>query len=66
MVNDLTESIRGSGSFKNSEVQVAQENTQIKKKKVRWAPLAHACNLSYWGDKDHEDHGMRPVKTKSS
>jgi hypothetical protein len=26
-----------------------------------WAPVAHACNLSYSGGRDQEDHGLKPL-----
>jgi hypothetical protein len=32
----------------------------IIKKKKKTAPVAHACNHSYSGDRDQEDQGLRP------
>jgi hypothetical protein len=29
-------------------------------------PLAHACNLSYSGGRDQEDHGSKPAQGNSS
>jgi hypothetical protein len=36
-----------------------------KKKKVCPAPVAHACNPSYLGDRDQEDQGSEPAQTNS-
>jgi hypothetical protein len=30
------------------------------------APVAHACNPSYSGDSDQEDHGLKPAQANSS
>jgi hypothetical protein len=30
------------------------------------APVAHTCNPSYPGGKDHEDHGSKPARANSS
>jgi hypothetical protein len=30
------------------------------------APVAHACNPSYSGGRDQEDHGLKPVQANSS
>jgi hypothetical protein len=27
---------------------------------IIWALVAHACNLSYSGGRDQEDHGLKP------
>jgi hypothetical protein len=32
---------------------------------LSWVPVAHACNLSYSGGRDQEDHGSKPVLTNS-
>jgi hypothetical protein len=32
---------------------------------MRWAPVAHACNPSYLGDRDQEDQGSKPVQENS-
>jgi hypothetical protein len=29
-------------------------------------PVAHACNPSYSGDRDQEDHGLKPAQANSS
>jgi hypothetical protein len=34
-------------------------NTQIKGRS--WAPVAHACNPSYSGGGEQEDHGLKPT-----
>jgi hypothetical protein len=31
-----------------------------------WAPVAHACNLSYSGGRDQEDRGLKPAQANSS
>jgi hypothetical protein len=31
-----------------------------------WAPVAHACNISYSGDGDQKDHGLKPAQANSS
>jgi hypothetical protein len=30
------------------------------KYKLHWMLVAHACNPSYLGDRDQEDHGLKP------
>jgi hypothetical protein len=35
-------------------------------KKNCWAPVAHACNPSYSGGRDQEDHGSKPARANSS
>jgi hypothetical protein len=32
----------------------------------RWALVAHACNPSYSGGRDQEDHGSKPAPANSS
>jgi hypothetical protein len=39
---------------------------QRKKKRGSQVPVAHACNLSYSGDRDQEDHGSKPAQANSS
>jgi hypothetical protein len=34
--------------------------------KASQAPMAHACNPSYSGGRDQEDHGSKPVWANSS
>jgi hypothetical protein len=34
------------------------------KKCTDWAPVAHTCNPSYSGGRDHEDHSSKPGRTK--
>jgi hypothetical protein len=34
--------------------------------KYHWVPVAHACNPSYLGGWDQEDHGSRPSRANSS
>jgi hypothetical protein len=42
------------------------ENLIKKKiKQNRWAPVAHACNPSYPGGRDQEDHGSKPAQANS-
>jgi hypothetical protein len=31
-----------------------------------WAQVAHTCNPSYSGDRDQEDHDLKPILTDSS
>jgi hypothetical protein len=31
-----------------------------------WAPVAHACNPSYLGGRDQDDHGWKPAQANSS
>jgi hypothetical protein len=31
-----------------------------------WAPVAHAYNQSYSGDRDQEDHSLKPGQANSS
>jgi hypothetical protein len=38
----------------------------IKKKIAGRAPLVHACNPSYSGGRDQEDHGQKPAQADSS
>jgi hypothetical protein len=33
---------------------------------VCWVPVAHACDLSYSGGRDQEDHGSKPAWANSS
>jgi hypothetical protein len=33
---------------------------------VSWVQVAHACNLSYSGDRDQEDHSLKPAQANSS
>jgi hypothetical protein len=35
-------------------------------KKRSWAPVAHACNSSYSGGRDQEDHSLKPAQGNSS
>jgi hypothetical protein len=37
----------------------------INKKHTHQAPVAHACNLSYSGGKDQEDHSSKPAQENS-
>jgi hypothetical protein len=37
-----------------------------KKSRGCQAPVAHACNRSYSGSRDHEDRGSKPVPENSS
>jgi hypothetical protein len=37
----------------------------LKKEKISWVPLAHACNPSYSGGRDQEDRGSKPAWTNS-
>jgi hypothetical protein len=34
--------------------------------KTSWAPVAYACNSSYSGGGDEEDHGWKPAQAISS
>jgi hypothetical protein len=34
--------------------------------KWSWAPVAHACNPSYLGGRDQEDHGLKPAQANNS
>jgi hypothetical protein len=36
------------------------------KKQESWAQVAHACNPSYSGGSDQEDHGSKPAQANSS
>jgi hypothetical protein len=36
--------------------------TFLSKTKPVWAPVAHACNPSYSGGGDQEDHNSKPAK----
>jgi hypothetical protein len=38
----------------------------MKREKVSRTPVAHACNPSYKGGKDGEDHGLKPAQENSS
>jgi hypothetical protein len=38
----------------------------IKIIRTSWAPVAHACNLSYSGGRSQEDHGSKPAQANSS
>jgi hypothetical protein len=31
-----------------------------------WVMVAHTCNPSYSGDRDQEDHGLKPAQENSS
>jgi hypothetical protein len=44
----------------------AQEKPQIQKSKYDWELVAHACNPSYSGGRDQEDHSSKPVLANSS
>jgi hypothetical protein len=33
---------------------------------ISWAPGAHACNPSYSGVRNQEDHGLKPAQGNSS
>jgi hypothetical protein len=33
---------------------------------ANWAPVAHACNPSYSGGTDQEDHSSKPAQANSS
>jgi hypothetical protein len=33
---------------------------------ISQAPVAHACNPSYSGDRNQEDHGSKPAQANSS
>jgi hypothetical protein len=35
--------------------------TTIKRKKINWGLVAHACNPSYSGGRDQEDRGSKPA-----
>jgi hypothetical protein len=37
----------------------------INMKRKSWAPVAHACNPSYSGGRDLEDHGSKPAQANS-
>jgi hypothetical protein len=32
---------------------------------LSWATMAHTCNPSYSGDRDQEDHGLKPDQANS-
>jgi hypothetical protein len=40
--------------------------TFFKIRHASWAPVVHACNPSYSGGKDQEDHGLRLAQANSS
>jgi hypothetical protein len=37
----------------------------IKRNETSWMPVTHACNPSYSGGRDEEDHGLKPVWANS-
>jgi hypothetical protein len=37
----------------------------VKINTLSWAPVAHACNPSYWGDRDQEDCCLKPAQANS-
>jgi hypothetical protein len=39
---------------------------QIKIQIKDWAKVAHACNPSYSGGRNQEDHGLKPAQANSS
>jgi hypothetical protein len=41
-------------------------NSSQKKYKWSWVPMAHACNPSYSGSRDQEDHGPKQAWPNSS
>jgi hypothetical protein len=41
-------------------MELPQEKKKNNKKRI-WAPVVHTCNLSYSGDRDQEDHGLKPA-----
>jgi hypothetical protein len=34
-------------------------------KEISWVLVAHACNPSYSGGRDQENHGLKPAQAKS-
>jgi hypothetical protein len=36
----------------------------LKNEAYCWVPVAHACNPSYSGGRDQEDHGLKPAPGK--
>jgi hypothetical protein len=40
--------------------------SSLKKLKISWALVAHACNLNYSGGRDQENHGLKPAGANSS
>jgi hypothetical protein len=43
-----------------------RQNTSLKMSKTDWVPVAHACNPSYSGGIDQENHGSKPAWANSS
>jgi hypothetical protein len=53
-------------SFKQAEFwEIIIGNWIIKKVGTTQAPVAHTCSPSYSGDRDQEDHSLKPVQGNS-
>jgi hypothetical protein len=47
-------------------VNLRMLNNECRKKQLRWVPVAHACNPSYSGGRDQEDHVLKPAWANNS
>jgi hypothetical protein len=48
------------------ELEENRINIHLQIPEGSWVPVAQACNPSYSGGRDQEDHGLKPAQVNSS